>query len=348
MCKSSSQDIKDLVILPFLFFSITFLLGHFSFAQDQAINSSALVDKFIDYQKVTAISDQNNWEVGEILPVISKNSKLGVIGFLELNSVRSLGNNKYELRAKLLRQSRRYFIQSGDVVRRMDLSVYNEDFIGSTDLIIQQSYANISSRYRPLFYQGFAIGETAQTLFEKEYLVNYLGNLYYGFKDWLTIGSFLTVNLFGRPNFNFKARLINTEATTVSSGLSFIKLTEEKETTINLNVYWDTISSDAQISHIFLSLGLIKWQGAAGAAAIKALGSSSFQSGYEIILDNWDRFLVGPNYNFEKKALGGFISYIWIYDRFHAQASINATDITKLKLSLDDGYYGFVDFFWRF
>ena len=240
MCKSSSQDIKDLVILPFLFFSITFLLGHFSFAQDQAINSSALVDKFIDYQKVTAISDQNNWEVGEILPVISKNSKLGVIGFLELNSVRSLGNNKYELRAKLLRQSRRYFIQSGDVVRRMDLSVYNEDFIGSTDLIIQQSYANISSRYRPLFYQGFAIGETAQTLFEKEYLVNYLGNLYYGFKDWLTIGSFLTVNLFGRPNFNFKARLINTEATTVSSGLSFIKLTEEKETTINLNVYWDT------------------------------------------------------------------------------------------------------------
>ena len=177
-------------------------------------------------------------------------------------------------------------------MRRMDLAEYNDEFIGSTDLIIKKSHANVSSRYRPLFYQGFAIGETAQTLFEEEYLINYLGNLSYGVKDWLTVGTFLTVNLFWRPNFNFKARVIDDEDKTVSTGLSFIKLTEEKETTINLNVYWDTISSDSQISHIFLSLGLIKWEGAADAAAIKALGSSSFQSGYEIIRDNLDRFLI--------------------------------------------------------
>lgn len=329
-------------------FLILILSSSFSLAEDYSGVTTAVIDKFLDYRKVTAISDQSNWYVGEIIPVISKNSKLGVIGFLELSSVRSLGNNKYELRAKLLRQSRKYFIQSGDIIRRMDLTVENEDFLGSTDLVINQSYANISSRYRPLFYQGIAIGETAQTLYEREYLINYLGNMYYGVKDWLTVGSFLTVNLFGRPNFNFKARVLHSESTTVSTGLSFIKLVNEKETTINLNVFWDTISSDAQINHIFLSLGLIKWEGAADAAAIKALGSSSFQTGYEVIMDNWDRFLLGPNYNFEKKALGGFISYIWIYDRLHVQASINATDITHLRLDPTDGYYGFVDFFWRF
>ncbi len=329
-------------------FLVLFLSSPFTLAQENSRVATAVIDKFLDYQKITAISDQGNWDVGEIIPVISKNSKLGVIGFLELNSVKSLGNNKYELRAKLLRQSRKYFIQSGDIIRRMDLTVENEDFLGSTDLVIHQSYASVSSRYRPLFYQGIAIGETAQTLYEREYLINYLGNMYYGVKDWLTVGTFLTVNLFGRPNFNFKARVLNSEATTVSTGLSFIKLVDEKETTINLNVFWDTISSDAQINHIFLSLGLIKWEGAADAAAIKALGSSSFQTGYEIIMDNWDRFLLGPNYNFEKKALGGFISYIWIYDRFHVQTSINATDITHLRLDPTDGYYGFVDFFWRF
>lgn len=328
------------------FLAIFFVV--FIFAGEKALCSSAIIDKFLDYQKVTAVSDEGDWDVGEILPVISKNSKLGVIGFLELSSVRNLGNNKYELRAKLLRQSRKYFIQSGDVIRRMDLTSANDEFVGSTDLVIKQSYANVSSRFRPLVYQGIAIGETAQTLYEREFLVNYLGNMFYGAKDWLTIGTFLTVNLFGRPNFNFKARVIDTESTTVSTGLSLIKLVDEKETTINLNVYWDTISSDSQINHIFLSLGLIKWEGAADAAAIKALGSSSFQTGYEIILDNWDRFLVGPNYNFEKKALGGFISYIWIYDRFHVQTSVNATDITHLRLDPTDGYYGFVDFFWRF
>ncbi|OFZ31167.1 MAG: hypothetical protein A2622_00785 [Bdellovibrionales bacterium RIFCSPHIGHO2_01_FULL_40_29] len=342
MRELSSQGVSALVAFFILAFGCDYVFA------ENPVQSSALVDKFLDYQKITAISEQSGWEVGEILPVISKNSKLGVIGFLELNSIKKLSNNKFELRARLLRQSRRYFIQSGDVVRRMDLAEYNDEFIGSTDLIIKKSHANVSSRYRPLFYQGFAIGETAQTLFEEEYLINYLGNLSYGVKDWLTVGTFLTVNLFGRPNFNFKARVIDDEDKTVSTGLSFIKLTEEKETTINLNVYWDTISSDSQISHIFLSLGLIKWEGAADAAAIKALGSSSFQSGYEIIRDNWDRFLIGPNYNFEKKALGGFVSYIWIYDRFHAQLSINTTDVTKLKLDPTDGYYGFVDFFWRF
>ncbi len=309
---------------------------------------SALIDKFLDYQKVTAITDTDDWEIGEVIPVISQNSKLGVVAFLELNSIKNISPKKWELRAKLVRQSRKYFIQSGDIVRRMNLSIENQDFISSTDLIIRQSHMKISARYRPLIYQGFAIGETAQTLYENELLVTYLGNIFYGFKDWLMLGTFATANFLGRPNIGFKARLVNTEATTLSAGLSYVKLIPDNDTTINLNLYWDSTSTDALISHIFVSLGLLKWQGAADLAAIKALGSSSFQSGYEVIMDNWDRLLVGPNYNFEKKALGGFVSYVWVYDRFHVQVSANTTDITHLRLDPTDGYYGFIDLFWRF
>ncbi len=309
---------------------------------------SAIIDKFIDYQKITAITDTNDWEIGEVIPVISQNSKLGVIAFLELNSIKTISPNKFELRAKLLRQSRKYFIQTGDIIRRMDLSTKNDDFVATTDLIIRQSHLKISARYRPLIYQGFSIGETAQTLYEHEMMVTYLGNVFYGYKDWLMLGTFATANLLGRPNLEFKAKLIDTEANTVSAGLSFVKLVPTNESTVNLNLFWDSTSTDALISHIFISLGLLKWEGAADAAAIKALGSSSFQSGYEIILDSWDRLLIGPNYNFEKKALGGFIGYIWVYDRFHLQASVNTTDITHLRLDPSDGYYGFVDLFWRF
>lgn len=315
----------------------------------QFLNSrGAIVSGYIDEQNLLATSESNLWEIGEILPIISQNSKIGVFAFVEVQNVKFIKIGQYELRLKLLRQSRKYLIQKGDIIKKLDMSSYNEEFIGTTDLIVKKSELNISSKYRPLFYQGISIGETAQTLYKNEFLVNYLGTLSYGANDWLSVGTFAPGHLINRPNANFKARFWNSESTTLSAGLSYVDLIKEKEATLNLNFWWDSTSSDTLISHTFLSLGLVKWDGAADAAAIKALGSSSFQSGYEAILSNWDRILIGPNYNFEKKALGGYLSYVWIYDRFHAQISVNATDITKFRLDPRDGYYGFFDFYWRF
>ena len=318
-----------------------------SFAQMGAFRT-ALIDAFIDHQKITAITERDDWEVGEILPVISKNAKLGVIGFVEVNSIKALSPRKFELRLKLLRQSRKYFIQTGDIIRRMDLTTANIDYVGTTDLLIRQSVVNVSSKYRPLVYQGFVIGDTAQTLFKNEMLVNFFGNLMYGYNDWLTLSTLATANVFGSPNASFKARVFDSEATTLSTGLSFVRIISDDEASLNLNLYWDSTSSDSLISHTYIGVGLVKWEKAADSAAIKALGSSSFQTGYEVILNNWDRFLVGPSFNFEKKALGGYLSYIWIVDRIHCQLSINATDITLLRLDPKDGYFGFFDVFWRF
>lgn len=331
-----------------LFLSLLLLIFSCSVNAEYVAGRAALVEAFVDHQKLTGISDTDDWEVGEILPVISKNSKLGVIGFVEVNSVRPVGSKKFELRLKLLRQSRKYFIQSGDVIRRMDMSKENEDYVGSTDLIIHKSSMQVSSRYRPLVYQGVGIGDTAQTLYKGEVMVNYFGNLFYGATDWLTVGTVAPFNIFGRPNANFRARLYDSESTTLSSGLSFVRLVQERQATLNLNLYWDSTSTDSLITHTFLSLGLVNWDGAANSAAIKALGSSSFQTGYELIMDNWDRFLIGPNYNFEKKALGGYLSYVWVFDTVHVQVSMNATDITHLRLDPTDGYYGFFDLYWRF
>ncbi len=239
-------------------------------------------------------------------------------------------------------------IQKGDYIKRIDLSSENSDYIGSTDLVIKTSSQNISSKYKPLVHQGIFIGETAQTLYKNEFLVNFLGNVHYGLTDQISLNSYLTLNVLGRPNASVKMKVYDSESTTLSAGLSFVRLIQEDEANLNLNFYWDSISSDALISHIYLGLGLIKWNGAADAAAIKAVSSSSFQTGYEIILDNWDRFLVGPSYNFEKKTLGGYLSYVWIYDRFHFQLAINATDITKFNYDTKDGYFANFDLYWRF
>lgn len=309
---------------------------------------TAVIENFIDDQKLTALTDRDDWAIGEILPVVSKNARLGVIAFVEVNSLKKISSRKYELRLRLLRQSRRYLLQSGDLIRRMDLSVENEDYIGSTDLLIRKSRLNISSRYRPLVYQGLAIGETAQTLYEDELLVNFLGYLFYGYKNWLTLSTLVPANVVDKINFSAKAKFYETESTALSTGISFVRLNSDNEKTINLNLFWDNLSSDALISHTFISIGLVNWDRANESAAIKALGSSSFQSGYEVILNDWDRVLIGPSYNFEKKALGGYLSYVWIWDRFHFQVSVNATDITHLRLDPTDGYYGFFDLYWRF
>lgn len=341
MCQFSSKSLFSLSLL------FTLLLSSVGFAEYSPYKTAS-IDRFLDYQKITAISDREDWDIGEILPIISQNANLGVIGFVELNSVTPIGFKKFELRLKLLRQSRKYFIQTGDTVRRMDLSMHNDDYTGSTELIIHESQNKISSRYRPFFYQGPTVGETAQTLYEKEYFLSFVGVFSYGVRDWLTLGTVLPGNFLNKPNANFKVRALNSETTTLSTGLSYARLYNEDASTLNLNLYWDSVSSGTLISHTYVSVSLMKWSGAEDASAIKALGSSSFQSGYEVILGNWDRFLIGPSYNFEKKALGGYLSYVWIYDRFHFQLSANATDITHLRASVEDGYYGYFDMYWRF
>lgn len=311
--------------------------------------STALISDLVSDQNLLATTTSAQWDIGEILPIVSQNSKNGVIAYVELQNIKELiPQQKYELKLRLIRQSRKLLIQKGDIVKHFDLSTTHPDYVGTTELLIKSSERNISSKYRPLFYQGLTIGETANTLYKNEYLVTYLGNIYYGALDWLTLNTFITANLVGNPNAAFKAKFYDSDSTTLSVGLSYVRIEKDDQSSVNLNFYWDSTSSDTLISHTFLGLNLVKWEDAKDATAIKALSSSSFQTGYEIINSDWNRVLLGPSYNFQTKALGGYLSYIYIYDRFHAQISVNATDITHFRLDPTDGYYGFLDFYWRF
>lgn len=343
MFKFSSKN-YSLNFWIFILFSITAIKAQTYFEPDR----EAVIQSFVDENKLTASSDRGDWYTGEMLAVVSKNASLGTIAFVEVVNVTDFLEGKYEIKLKLQRQSRVYFIQLGDFVRRLDLSTENPDYVGSTQLLIRDSKINISSKYRPLVHQGFVIGDTAQTLYQTEFLINYFGNVYYGLNSNITIGTLAPVNAFGRPNANFRVKVFESEANTVAVGASFVRLSKENEASLNLNFYWDATSTDALISHTFLGLGLINWTNSKDAAALKYLSSSSFQTGYEMILDDWDRFLIGPSYNFEKKGLGGYLSYIWMLDRFHVQVSLNATDVTHLRLDPTDGYYGFFDMYWRF
>lgn len=348
MFKFTSQKI---ILILSIVFTFTFFWNQEAFAYGKIYsqyNGIGTIEKIIDDQNLTAESETQKWNVGEILPIISQNAKIGVFAYAELVSIKTIQSNKHILKLKLLRQSRKYLIQAGDYVKRLNLESENIDYVGTTDLIVKETEMTVSSRYKPLVYQGIFIGETAQTLYENEFLINFLGNAYYGLSENIMIGSYLPLNILTGFNGSAKYRIYDSESTTLTTGFSYSDIRAKSESTLNWNLYWDTVSSDTLISHVYLSLGLIRWEGAGDAAAIKTLGSSSFQTGYEIIMSNWDRFLIGPSYNFDSKTLGGYLSYVWVYDKFHAQISVNTTNIASFKTSLRDGYYMFFDMYWRF
>lgn len=359
MFKFASQKI--------IFFCLAFFAGVCGFAQGSSpfkdyYNHIGTIDFFVDEQYLLATSINTGWTVGEILPVISQNSKLGVIGFVEVVSVRRIRSEKTELRLKMVRQSRKYLIQKGDFIKHLNLTSKNSDYIGTTDLVIKNTKVPISSKYRPLVYQGVFIGETAQSLYQGEILFNYFGNTHIGVFDNFSMGSLLPANILGAPNVSTKWRFFDSDSNTLSAGLTYADVEEKDQTqkdaagnvplvrtkTVNLNLYWDSTSSDALISHIFISIGIARLKEDEQIAAIKTLGTTTFQSGYEVIMDDWNRLLVGPSYNFDKKILGGYISYLWLWDRVHLQASLETADITSLKISPKDGYYGSLEVYWRY
>ncbi len=306
------------------------------------------IDHLIDSKTFSAISFYKNWNVGEIVAVESQSPSVGIVAFVEVSSIETLPYGNYLVRFSLQRHSRTSMIQVGDSVFKLDLSSKNPRYRGTTDLVIRHRSDQISSRYKPLVTQGLNIGETAQTLWKNEYLFTWYGMVTYGFTDRISMTTVLPLDVTGSPNLQTKLKVYETDSNVLGTGFSFAKIPNETRSTLNLNLLWDGISSESQITHTYLTIALYSFEQAKDATAIKSLGTSSFQSGYEFIMDNWDRVLIGPNYNFEKKTLGGYFSYVQIWDKFHFSLGANSTNITSVRLSTQDGYYFFFDAYWRF
>lgn len=311
-------------------------------------SSTARVVYLVDNKTLKALSTFNDWRIGDVVALESQTPSVGIIGFVEVIGVDNQQDGTYEVTCELLRQSRLNFIQVGDQLVHLDLSSGNEKYKGTTDLIIKESDRSISAKYRPLFTQGVSVGETAETLWEDEYLVTWYGQVNYGLKRWLTVNTVVPADFLGALNAGVKTQFFRSYSNVVSSSLNFTKIPNQTRSTLNLNIHWDSISSESVISHTLLSLALFSFEEAEDATAIKSLGTSSLQTGYEFILDNWDRVLLGPSYNFEKKSVGGYLSYLKIWDKFHLSFSVNATNVATLKFSPVDGYYLLFDAYWRF
>lgn len=271
-----------------------------------------------------------------------------IIGLAKVVDVQKTLTNEFENIFLITQVFDNSIIQIGDNLTLLSLSTDNEDYPGSTNLLVKSNQKNISSKYKPLFTQGLLTGETAQTLNKDEFLINYLGQVYYGFYDNFTLGTATPVNAAGGLNFSSKFQIISNEKNSIGMGLYFTRIPQSSQSTVNLTFLWDSYNNDSMITHNFLSLAVLSYDKANETTAIKSFGSSSIQSGYEFILKKWDRILIGPNYNFEKKSIGGYLTYVQIWDRLHLHLSINTIDIRATQWSYSDGYYAFLDMYWRY
>ncbi|MBO9665621.1 MAG: hypothetical protein J7501_02260 [Bdellovibrio sp.] len=306
------------------------------------------IDAILDDKTIRAVTASNDWRIGETVSIESHTSGVGIIGFVEIIGISNKEDGTYEITAELLRQSRQHFLQIGDELAHIDLSSDNEKYTGTTDLIIKRRGKHISSKYKPLYTQGLAVGDTAETLWENEFLITWFGQVNYGIKDWLSVNTIIPADIGRAWNAATKVRVFQSDSNVFSIGANAANVPSEDKVTLNFSVYWDSISSESMISHTLFTVAAMSFDKAEDITAVKSMGTTSFQTGYEFILTNWDRTLFGPSYNFETKALGGYLSYLKIWDRFHFSLSLNATDVSKLKFSAVEGYYILFDAYWRF
>lgn len=305
------------------------------------------IKRIEDEKTFVAITYEQHLKVGERFSIHSDKTQ-EIIGLAELVSSQIAPAGYTENNFIVLKIFKDQIIFPGHRLKPLALMTANSNYPGGTLLMIRSTGENISSRYKPLYTQGFLIGDTAATLDQDELLVNYLGQVYYGIYPRFTIGTTALVNAAGGLNFLAKYRLHSSNENTISTLVTFTRVPNSTQSNLNLTFLWDSYSNDAMITHNFLSLAVLAYDRAAETTAIKSFGSSSIQTGYEFILKSWDRVLVGPNYNFEKKTIGGYLSYVAVWDRFNLNVSLNTVDIRADRFDLQDGYNAFLDLYWRY
>ncbi|MCB0368444.1 MAG: hypothetical protein KDD45_03145 [Bdellovibrionales bacterium] len=324
------------------------LLSQSLFARSIASSTEPVhIDEIIDAKSFKSFSWNKKFNLNRIF-IIKDLVNDDVIGLAELKDILPLENGKYENIFYLTKVVDNQIIQVGSELKEMDLASYNENYKGSTELLIKKNQSSVSSRYKPIFTQGVVAGDTAETLEKDEFIITYLGQIYYGFFPSITLGTSAPLSAAGGLNFSSKIRLLSTEQNTLSTGLNFTRIPQSDQSTLNLTFLWDSYSNSSLITHNYLSLAVLSYDKAEETTAIKSFASSSIQTGYEFILPGWDRILVGPNYNFEKKSIGGYLAYVKIWDRLHVHLSLNTIDIRKVEWSYTEGYYMFLDVYWRF
>lgn len=351
---SNSKNKKTVVHSKLSHGSNTDLSASYADCQFNLLNAVIISESLL---RIPCLKDQSELKNGQLIGLIAENED--IVGLFQYMStehpIQGMTTDDLEstqttdgLTLKLLSLRSKRLSQATDRFTILDLHQIDSELKGTTFLstgsVIEKSY---HSQYKPLFTQGTTIGETAQTLYHNEWFFNVYGTLAYGFHQKITGSTNLLGLALGSPNAQIKTRVFKNENQTWAISVNMAQERDSSERLFNVDLVWDSILSDKLISHSLISAAVISFDSAKDIAAVKSYGSSSFQTGYEYIFDDWSRFLIGPSYNIDKRALGGYLGYLKIYDHFHFQVSLTSNNIRRFQFSAEEGYLIVIDAYWR-
>ncbi len=310
----------------------------------------AQIMAILDSEQFLARTESSRFQVAELVPVFSQDRHSRPVAFVRITQVRKEQDGAYALIGRLQSSVDKAFVRPGDSLVRLDLSTANENYPGRVELLQNKPAPHVSSKYRPLFSQSASVGGTAQTLANDESHFQLFGNYSYGWSDQLSLQVTPLGIPFGIYSAGFRYKVYQSESQTVSVEPSVTYFREFESGISRLDIFWDTAATGHQITHTVLRLATIPFSRDDKEKVVLILGSS-IQTGYEFILSNWDRILLGPKYNLDARSVGGYIAYNFIWDRFHLNVGLNATDLgaTNYTTNTDKpGYYLSFDMMWRY
>lgn len=238
-------------------------------------------------------------------------------------------------------------VRPGDRVEPLDLLKNDERLRGRFDLL-REGKRKFSSRYKPLIYGGYLFGQTASTLDNNEWLVG-LAPLAFGITDHVQLDTVPLLALAKIAQMGVKARVQLNEDMRIAPYFRIYRYFDVGQSAWEAALYLDSTSNARSMTHTRLTYKSKLPDSLPLADKSKENKASiELSTVNEWILPSWHRILFGPKFiTGEKSDLGATLSFIWVFNSFHAAANLEINTVRKLDFRSNKQTFS-GDLFWRF
>lgn len=322
-------------MLVFLF-SILFS----SFAYSQAIVHSIYSPNEV---LVEVFEAQGFFEDKKVIIISAKDDQIIAIGSIRETDI---SERPGLVKVRIEEIVENLLVMEGDGVELLDFKLFKEKKIpGFTSLTINGNQ-KIPSQFKELVYFGVFTSE-GHNLDKKEVLLSPF-QMQYGITDQVGVRVVNALWLDGYANLGGKFQLLrNKRAKITLNTLGAYKVQAQDWIGQFGGVITLPVNSKFQ-NHLMVNITLDpQYEDAKATKDLALFRDSDIRSITEYMTDNWNRILYGPVYNVELQTFGGTVSYMWIWNTFHASLGIATRDFSNLTFGTK-GYYYVYDVFWRF
>lgn len=336
------KKMKAINFLLFLTILLSLRSNHI-FAQSTLYDytiSAVVADKVVQIQNIAKSQDVN---VNDVFAIFSHESH-DVLGYAEVSKVNP-ESEFFEALVETHHQSG--MIRSGNYLVKLNLSTVKNSVPARIELL-SYSKRKVAAKYRHMVYTGFFLGQTAQPLLKKEFIVG-PSFFAYGYRDSLQFHTSVLNTFFGTPNIGYKFLFGRSADFALAFSQEFNYYPDARRTYHEFSFHLDTYSNSKFLSYSKLKFSTKRPETKTLTSNDEYMSdlSTELQLAYGYMTDTWNRFIFGPKVDFEKKVVGGSVGYYYIDKEFHMLIGASANDFSEAKLG-KDGYILNLDFWWRF